>query len=333
VSNLIDRYVAATIRSVPVKSRSDLERELRASIADTLDARLATGQNEADAEIAVLTELGDPSRLAAEYAGPGQYLIGPSMYHSYIRTLRLVMAFCVPPSWLLLFGLWAAGGDLPGAILTASLGAVFVALLAAFMTTTAYVLVDRSPESRREIAEAFGGKTGPWTPDRLPASTSVRPLGVNDAIEAIVGGTIAVALIFIQRSVSPFADPQGHAIPFLNPDLWSFWMPLVIAVAVAWILAEFAMLARGGWTPGLALVVSVVSLASAGIYIYLLAAGQLFNPTFFAKLGFESWVRAGSLLMLLLIVASVIDTGTRIARLWGAPIGKGSGNFVSPRNP
>ena len=39
MTTLTDRYIAATLRSVPEKSRGDLERELRASIGDAIDAR------------------------------------------------------------------------------------------------------------------------------------------------------------------------------------------------------------------------------------------------------------------------------------------------------
>jgi hypothetical protein len=52
----------------PRDRRSDIERELRASIADAVDGRIDAGGEPADAEVAVLTELGDPARLAAGYA-------------------------------------------------------------------------------------------------------------------------------------------------------------------------------------------------------------------------------------------------------------------------
>jgi hypothetical protein len=327
VTMLTDRYVAAVLRSVPEKTRGDIERELRASIGDALDARLAKGEAPETAEIAVLTELGDPGKLAAEYAGPPQYLIGPGVFHLYVRTLGLVLAFVVPVTWSLFVAIWVAGGaSLPSAVLTASLAALFVALLIGFMTTAGYAAVDRCADEPElaELAAAFG-KPGQWTPDRLPASAAVRPLRVGDAVEQIVGGSIGIALVFVQRSVSPFSDAQGNVIPILNPDLWSFWLPVLVAIAAAWILAEFAMLGRGSWSPGIALVISVISLASATAYIYLLATGQLFNPAFFEKLGMRPWIEAGSISVLIMILLAIVDAGTRTAKLWGAPIGRGPG--------
>jgi hypothetical protein len=337
VTTLTDRYVAAVLRSVPERSRTDIERELRASIADAIDARVEQGEARDAAETAVLTDLGDPSRLAAEYAGPARYLIGPSVYGSYLRTLGMVSAVLVPVSWLAVIAVWLAGGSgLFTSIVTASVVALFAALLVAFWTTLAYAVFERSAEVRAEMAEAFGAKPARWTPDRLPASTAIRPIRTNDAVEAIVGGTIGIALLFVQRSVSPFSDAAGQPIPFLNPGLWDFgspWALVLVAVAVAWVAAEFVLLARGTWSVWLAIPLTAIQLASATIYIYLLASGQLFNPAFFEKLGAAPWVAPGSIPVLLLIFFSVVDAGQSIAKLWGAPIGGGPGKPMKPVPP
>src|SRR3546814_3153315 len=63
--SLTDRYVAAVLRALPEDKRADIEKELRTSIADAIDARTETGEPAAEAERAVLQELGDPARLAA----------------------------------------------------------------------------------------------------------------------------------------------------------------------------------------------------------------------------------------------------------------------------
>jgi hypothetical protein len=324
MTTLTDRYIAATLRSVPGKSRGDIERELRASIGDAVDARMSKGETHDAAESAVLTELGDPSRLAAEYSGPPRYLIGPNVYQAYVRTLGVALAIFVPGAWLLILAAWVAGGaSVPNALLTACVGALLAGLLVAFWTTVGYAVVDGSEEARREVAAAFGVKAGAWTPDRLPTSTSLRPFRASDAVEAIVGGTMGIAFIFVQRSVSPFSDASGHAIPFLNPDLWSFWIPIALVIAAAWVGAEFIMLARGTWSPRIALAITIFAIASGTIYICLLATGQLFNAAFFEKFGAARWVAPGSALVLLMMLLTVIDDCTRIAKVWGVPVGKG----------
>ena len=58
---LTDRYIDATVRSVPERQRADLSAELRSSIADQIEARVEGGADPAEAERAVLTALGDPT--------------------------------------------------------------------------------------------------------------------------------------------------------------------------------------------------------------------------------------------------------------------------------
>jgi len=60
-ATLTDRYVDAAMRTVPETQRDDLAAELRGSIDDQIEARLAEGEDHASAERAVLTDLGNPT--------------------------------------------------------------------------------------------------------------------------------------------------------------------------------------------------------------------------------------------------------------------------------
>ena len=87
-ASLTDRYVTATVRGLDDDQRAEVERELRTTIEDMIDGRLEAGAaSRAEAERAVLAELGDPVRLAAGYSGRPLYLIGPSVYPQWRRTL------------------------------------------------------------------------------------------------------------------------------------------------------------------------------------------------------------------------------------------------------
>ncbi|WP_245714931.1 HAAS signaling domain-containing protein [Micromonospora inyonensis] len=88
-----DRYLAATLRSVPVARREEIATELRASIDDMIEARTTDGQDTAAAEREVLTELGDPAQLAARYAGRRLYLVGPRYYLAWERLLKRLLTF------------------------------------------------------------------------------------------------------------------------------------------------------------------------------------------------------------------------------------------------
>jgi hypothetical protein len=327
MTTLTDRYIAATLRSVPDKSRGDLERELRASIGDDVDARVAKGVQPDSAEIAALTELGDPARLAAAYDWPQRYLIGPRVFHAYVRTLVIVLAFSIPTVWAVLMAVWLAAGDPVGAaLLISSAGALFVGMMAAFWTTVGYAVVEAAETAREvdgvapEWTTEIGIGVG-WTPARLPKETSARTVRINDAIEVIVGVSIGIAIVFIQRSMSPFSDASGAAIPVMNPALWSVWIPIFIALAVTWVVIEFVKLVRGAWSVPIAAAITLLTVASACIQVYLLGTGQLFNPAFLAKLGVSGWLAAGSPLVLLLVAFSVFDAANRIFRAWYSSVG------------
>ena len=88
---LTTRYIDAVTRSVPERQRDDVARELAAAIADQIDARLVAGEAPGDAERIVLTELGDPERLAAGYADRPLHLIGPRYYLEWKRLLVLLL--------------------------------------------------------------------------------------------------------------------------------------------------------------------------------------------------------------------------------------------------
>lgn len=94
-TTLTDRYLAATLRSVPADRRDEIDTELRASIADMIDGRTADGADAATAERDVLNELGDPAQLAASYANRRLQLIGPEYYLAWQRLL-IVLVSTIP---------------------------------------------------------------------------------------------------------------------------------------------------------------------------------------------------------------------------------------------
>ena len=85
MTSLVDRYVYTALRRVPEQQRADIDRELRASIEDAVDARVDAGEEHDAAVTATLTELGDPDRLADSYAGRPGYLIGPALFTPWRR--------------------------------------------------------------------------------------------------------------------------------------------------------------------------------------------------------------------------------------------------------
>ena len=88
MTDLAERYVRAVLAAVPASQRQELEREIRALVADAIEAKTTeTGSAGAEAERAALTDLGDPALLAGRYTGRTAYLIGPSLFPEWRRIL------------------------------------------------------------------------------------------------------------------------------------------------------------------------------------------------------------------------------------------------------
>lgn len=271
-ATLTDRYVLAVTRSIPEQQRADVADELRASIADQLDARIEAGEPADAAERAVLTELGDPDRLAAGYADRPLSLIGPRYFLEWKRLLVLLLWIVVP---LAAFGL-ALGQTLSGAPFGAIIGgtiggAISVAVHLAFWTTLVFALVERSDEARMPLA--------PWTVDRLPADTPYTGARFSDMIASVVFLAIAAAALLWDQLVGA-VYLNGQWMSLLSPSLWPWWVGgLLVAMGVDAVLQIIVFL-RGRWTFALAAFNTVLNIVIAVPAVWLLSQGRLLNPEF-----------------------------------------------------
>ncbi len=83
---LIDRYVNTFSEYLPEKSRDDIKKELQSNILDMLSED--PGEDEVKK---VLSSLGNPMKLAAEYTQSKKYLIGPGLYDKFISVLKTIV--------------------------------------------------------------------------------------------------------------------------------------------------------------------------------------------------------------------------------------------------
>ena len=298
-TTLADRYVWAAGRSVPEDQRAEFARELRERIGDATDALRETGLPAADAERAALTELGDPAALAASWADRPLHLIGPRYFLTWWRTLKLVLSIAVPiVSGAVLLSKLLANAPVHEALMDA-LGAGFnVAMGVAFWMTLAFALVDRYGE--KEPAEQ-------WTPDKLPERKEGSGAGeLGELIASVVFLAVFAALIVWQRTTSVYTDAAGDPIQFLNPDLWSFWIPWFLGVAALEVLFGI-VLYRRGWSWALAIWNIALNAAFAIPVIWLLRSGQLVNDAYLDAAGWP-WGGAGDVILTIVTIAVVAAT-------------------------
>jgi hypothetical protein len=267
---LTERYIGATIRSLPPTAQADVRAELEASIADAIDARLEQGETPLEAERAVLTELGDPGILAASYAERPLHLIGPRFYLAWWRLLKLLLII-VPVCVLggVALGQAIAGapvGEVIGSSIVASLGSV---VHIAFWTTLVFFVLERTDNASALPA---------WDVDQLPESPE-NGAGRAEVIAALIFLGVAAGAVFWDAMLG-FFPTGGAPIAILHPGLWPWGITVLFALIVAEILLAIAVYARGRWTTTLAVVNTVLAVSFLSWALTLLVRGDLVNPEF-----------------------------------------------------
>ncbi len=296
-AGLTARYVDAAMRTVPEAQRADLAAELRASIDDQVEARIADGEDPHSAERAVLTGLGDPDRLAAGYTERPLYLIGPRLFLDWWRLLKLLLVIVVPA---VMFAVALGGaldedafGAIVGSVVVAGLG---VAVNLGFWTTLVFAVVERST-SKDDPPFA------PWSVDKLPekpeTGRSVTELVTTLVLLAVAGGAV------VWDHTRGFVVSGQTDESFLHPSLWPAWTTGLFVLLAADALIAVTVYARRRWTAPLAAVNAVLDVVLVTGVAWLYAQERLVNPDLFASLVEEDAVEITSVISTILLLVVV----------------------------
>lgn len=269
MTTLTDRYVWGVLRAVPAAQRADLEPEIRALVADAIEAR--GDADAAAAERAALLELGDPELLAARYVDRSLYLIGPRLFLDWKRILTLLLPIVPPIVGVVVGAANLLGDGTVGEAVVAGLGvAATVAIQLVFWVTLVFAVIERTGASAVGMTEA-------WTPDRLPDAPATERIGIGELVGSVAASTI-LAVILVWQQAAPPIDIDGTGQPLFDPALWSFWLPWFLGVTLLEIGFAIALYVRGRWTWTFAVVNAALGAAFAIPAIWLLVNGMLLNP-------------------------------------------------------
>ncbi|MCC3268601.1 permease prefix domain 1-containing protein [Arthrobacter gengyunqii] len=274
MSTLTDRYVFAALAAIPEAQRSDIERELRTSIADAVEARTDAGQSPAEAERLVLTEFGDPVRLAASYTDRPLYLIGPDLFLDWWRLLKRVLAIVVPLAFVatVVFRMTTDPEDPTqafGAALSNSLGAV---VQVGFWLTLVFAVIQYNGTRRKDLGLA------PWSPAALPSLPRQASVSLGDTIATVVLLAFFIGLLLWQK-VGSLLFLDGEPVVVLQDSLWSFWLPSLIALLAAKAVFAVVLYVSGRWTYLFAAVNTALALLFTVPVLWLLATDRVFDLT------------------------------------------------------
>ncbi|MDR3552143.1 MAG: hypothetical protein P4L75_03365 [Clostridia bacterium] len=221
---------------MPEKQREDIAKELRGLIEDMLAQREGNAQT-GDADIeAVLTELGEPSALAAKYSGKPRHLIGPELFELYIIVLKIALAASV-------FGILVAMAvhyavtppQYIGEVFSNIFDAIFSGLMEAFAwVTIVFALIEHFSVD----INAAKRKRARWKPSDLPEipvkGALIKPSGP-------IVGIIFIAIFFILINFAPglfsvyFSKAGASPIPVFSLSVLKSYMLLIniwFAVAI-----------------------------------------------------------------------------------------------------
>lgn len=274
-STLTERYVQAVTRTIPEAQRDDVAAELRASVADQLDARIESGEDAGPAERAVLSALGDPDKLAAEYVDRPLHLIGPRYYLEWWRLLKLLLWIVVPlAAFGIALGQTLAGEGIGTIVGSAIGGTLSVAVHLAFWTTLVFVIIERSERARDAVSSSLTR----WSVDDLP---EIQHTGASfaDVVASIVFLVLAAAaLIWDQLVGAVYLD--GRWMSFLSPELWPWALGALLVIMGIEGSLQIVVYLQRRWTLPLAVMNAVLTVAVVVPAIVLLWQGMLLNPEF-----------------------------------------------------
>jgi hypothetical protein len=311
MTSLTERYLAAALRGVPGRQRADVENELRASITDAVEDRVAAGEDRGGAERTVLDGLGNPTRLAAEYAGRPLHLIGPELFLVYRDLLVRLASVTLPIVLVVLTAVQLLdGAGFPAAIFQGIGGAINIGVHLAFWVTIVFAFIERA-DAARDARTEIAGASGRWTVDMLPDPRAGR-VTAGETVGEVVTVLITIAGLLFARDLSLVTDASGAPVPLFDPAFTTFWFPVIIAALAAVAVVYIAVYLVGRWTIPIAAGFTILELAFAIPLIALALQGTLINPAFAAEIGWPPLAERDGLVMLVIAASTTLITAWEI---------------------
>src|ERR1022692_4732641 len=168
--DLLDRYLQAVKKYLPLRRQDDIIAELRANMESQLEDKeselgrpLTTGEIEE-----WLKQMGSPMLVAARYQ-PQQYLIGPAIFPIYWHVMRLALLWATVIYTAVSAIVLAVREPTGAAIIEAVFRSPGVLVSVATWVTFVFAIIEFATTRYPEKCPPMGGLAGPWSPSKLPA--------------------------------------------------------------------------------------------------------------------------------------------------------------------
>jgi hypothetical protein len=296
-NDLIERYIYAVIRHLPPKARGDVEKELDSLIADMLEERCGeVVPAEKDIRV-VLTELGTPEELAAQYCGgERQFLISGTYFLAYKHVLKIVLPIAaLAVAFAGILGVsqeWDPQLNpyiFMGKVIGMAFGGAFQGAIQAFaIITIVFAVLERK---KVVINEGDMFAKLPPVPQKKAQIKPYEPiLGMVLSIFAVV------VLLGFPNIIAVRFDDVGWIYVFAAPVIRGLWIPIVLW-AIIGIAKETVKLIEGQYTKRLAIVTLIANLFIMISAMVIFLNASIVDSDFihqFSKTFFESITNVSS---------------------------------------
>lgn len=276
--DLIERYIYAATKQLSIKQRDDVAQELRGLIEDMLAERCGeVTPTEKDIRV-VLTELGTPQELSAQYDEDAKKcLIGQPYYGTYKFVLKIILACAAfgltvaavimqvmePQVWYAAVGNWLA------MLWNGVMGAfAFTTLLYAFFYHKGI-----------RITESFNFDDLPPVPKRT------QEISKWECIAGIVFCVLfAVLFLVIPQILGITIDVNGQKISLFEVTALRETWYIILAFAACGIIRESVQLLEGRYNKRVLTTALISNVISAILSIWWLTGFELIHPDFLANI-------------------------------------------------
>jgi hypothetical protein len=330
MDTIIDRYLAAVSEILPTKLRKDTVTEIRSLIQDALDDRSKTEGRAPDDEmmVAVLKQFGPPESIVAPYL-PERYLIGPSMFPTFILVLRIALPIIAVLS---LVGFWIGYNQAVSITgvelmtnLVKSLGNALAAVVQSFGNIVLIFAI------LQWVLPEFKTKAKEWDPRNLKAVSQPDKIKRGELIVEIVFSLVGLIIFtFYLDRVGIYNNINGlwTFTPILT-SAFNAYIPWLDLFWVLTILLDALVLRKGSWDIGsrmFSILMSAFSIAIAASfmthiqYLYTLkgAMGQLGAEGILQSLVNQILI----VVFAIVIITSVVKIGQITFRLFKSAFSK-----------
>jgi hypothetical protein len=254
---LLDRYLQAVNRYLPLRRQDDIIAELRANMESQLEdkeAELGRPLTQSEAED-WLKKMGPPILVASRYQ-PQQYLIGPTAFPIYLYVLRMAIV------WAAIIYAIVTGVAIP--LVTANGTAVIesvlripgILLTVAVWVTGIFAAIEFFTTRHPGICPPIAGLSSAWSPSTLPPlektpATCRKPRSFAQAVAEIVFGIFFLGwLLLIPRHPFLLMGPGVvflTAGPFQLTSAWWTFFWLIVALNILQLVWHSIDLVQGRW--------------------------------------------------------------------------------------